>query len=308
MGTLWGIRSNEPHLAQPLGDGKSATLLERRESSGPGFALITRRSGVRIPPPLPPKRIARGPSDSGRFYLWRSSFPWSPNGGLSIGLGENGRRASALLRLAVGGWGRHATREAIVRSAGFRDGWSRRGIRIRGEPRRGPSARRFCDRDAFGARAFASFARSRIPPGVPDLLPRINIAVSSPRRSSRRSAGPVFQLQPLESTEVLHVGGHDYQLVHSRDGGNLAVRCRGRTTSFPQTCPLARVPPGSFLVVGKNRQRAANRLFQIDLDRSTLLRRTQEGDSISKLVPNDRTGRELTVVLRERLQDALVRV
>ena len=73
---LWGIllkmRLNAPSLATP----NSATSLEQRETPDARSALITRRSGVRIPPPLP-NQTPLGLTGLGGVVF--APFPSGPN-------------------------------------------------------------------------------------------------------------------------------------------------------------------------------------------------------------------------------------
>jgi hypothetical protein len=68
-GLLWGICTNEPHPALPCGTRKSSSSLHITRNPRPGSALITRRSGVRIPPPLPPKAYGRSSQDDRPYVL-----------------------------------------------------------------------------------------------------------------------------------------------------------------------------------------------------------------------------------------------
>jgi hypothetical protein len=54
VGTLWGIRSNEPHRDASARAPKSATSLHQRGTPNPRIVLLTRGSRVRVPdgPPM----------------------------------------------------------------------------------------------------------------------------------------------------------------------------------------------------------------------------------------------------------------
>jgi hypothetical protein len=81
----------------------------------------------------------------------------------------------------------------------------------------------------------------------------------------RRLASPVLDDQVFESPKILHVRGHDNQVIGAGNRRNLSVRSARRSTAFPQARAFTRVPGRGLLVIGKDRQNAPHDLFKVRL-------------------------------------------
>jgi hypothetical protein len=115
--------------------------------------------------------------------------------------------------------------------------------------------------------------------------------------SATHSAAPVPDRQTFEPPEVAHVRCDEYQLVDLRDGGDLSVGGGGGPSAAAQACPLAGVPGRRLLIVGDDRERRSDDLLEVRLDGAALLRGGKAGRSVAELVPDDRAGGDLPLVL-----------
>jgi ribonuclease R len=120
--------------------------------------------------------------------------------------------------------------------------------------------------------------------------------------------GPVLHLDTLEAGEVLHVDGHERQLVHVGYGGDLPVD-EGRRLSQPlEPGSLDTMPVGSILVVGQHGKRREHHILEIGLDRVATLAAREPLAPKRQLVPNRRSDGALVTVLFQLAEHAGVRL
>ena len=97
---------------------------------------------------------------------------------------------------------------------------------------------------------------------------------------------PIFEGEPLESRKVLHVGGHQNEIVNARYRGDLAVNVWSWTTKSFLPRSLESMPGCSLLVVGKYRERLEDDVAQVGFELSFALARLEPFAPVGQLVPH----------------------